>query len=1115
MRIAVDYYQIRQLTFAKLWSFIKRYNIPFRNETKLTSESVYAGALFRDPCSVMTSGFIESKSITDKRFAGKRAFEILLERKDIINQRCIQYGEMFRGVKFDILREYIQNNSYLLSNKDIYDQMKNSYDESALAIRAIGKNMLFSTFETFFNHVPSLPFRDVTDIVILKEDVEQTCAKGGMLGLLETPIETKKEETTETIKTESTEPPETSLELLGATALPETISTSEPTVASASTDKVELLDQETKKCVLLNAKNLKRFEKYKKVYLNKDKTPTERAFERTLREERNNKNKELPNVVNGSEERLRFANQKTLNDENNNQLKCLYTNATSLNSDKVDKLSLLASTYKPHIIFINETWFKEDSLVSIENYYLHKFNRNDNISNTNNGGGVAIYVHDNYGNETIKLGCIYRPPLKSKIIYNDEKSNNTNIERSNQADDEIIQSIQTAKIELNRKIYTGILICGDFNFPYIKWYEDGSVQVNGNKNSIGARVVDLINNINIIQNVTFPTFIQKNKMPKNILDLVITESSDRIKYIENLPPLGLASQGHLILKFNYDLSSNKDKTSYLTFKYNYHKSDFNSIIKCFQNIDWLKELSNLTINESYNLFLNHCNYITNMFVPKVICKNKNKPLWLNRTLVILINKKNRLWRKNQSSKWKIPELVEQYKKLKSSLQVQKRLTIKKFEHSLAFDTKNPKRLFSYVNSSRKIKQSIKSIRNNYGVTGTDGRFIADTLNDQFKSVFNNNSVNKDSPLLSNRTTERLSSLHFSIDEIKNKLKNLNPNKTTGPDNVHPMILKQCANVLSLPLTIIYNKSLSERSIPHAWRNANVTPLFKKGDTNEPSNYRPVSLRSIPCKLMESLVTNDIVNHLSKLNLISQSQHGFVKNKACVTNLLESNDYITKCLANKNAVDVVYLDFSKAFDTISHKLLIIKLKAYGIVGDLLDWIEDFLTDRKQRVVLGEHVSDWAHVTSGVPHGSVLGPILFIIYINDLPDNLKCVSKLYADDSKLMNELRVKNIPNDTTDIQIDLNKITEWTKVWLIKLNLEKCKVMHMASNNPRSNYSLQDTTNYLNYDLEKSDVEKDLGIFVSSNAKYFNQVIHASNKANRMLNMLKKHIYIKGFNVMD
>ncbi|XP_065672076.1 uncharacterized protein LOC136089905 [Hydra vulgaris] len=473
-----------------------------------------------------------------------------------------------------------------------------------------------------------------------------------------------------------------------------------------------------------------------------------------------------------------------------------------------------------------------------------------------------------YGNETIKLGCIYRPLLKTKIIYNDEKLNNTNIERSNQAGDEIIQSIQAAKIELNRKIYTGILICGDFNFPYIKWYEDGSVQVN------------------------------------------------------------------------------------------------------------------------------------------------------------------------------------------------------------AFDTKNPKRLFSYANSSRKIKQSIKSIRNKYGVTGTDGRFIADTLNDQFKSVFNNNSVNKDSPLISNRTTERLSSLHFSIDEIKNKLKNLNPNKTTRPDNVLPMILKQCHNVLSLPLTIIYNKSLSERTIPHPWRNANVTPLFKKGDTNEPSNYRPVFLTSIPCKLMESLVTNDIVNHLSKLDLISQSQHGFVKNKACVTNLLESNDYITECIANKNAVDVVYLDFSKAFDTISHNLLIIKLKTYGIVGDLLDWIKDFLTNRKQRVVLGEHISG--------------------------------LTKLYADDSKLMNELRVKNILNDTTDIQTDLNKITERTKVYLMKLNLEKCKVMHMGNNNPRSNYSLQDTTNYLNYDLEKSDVEKDLGIFVSSNAKYFNQVIHASNKANRMLNMLKK-----------
>jgi hypothetical protein len=511
-------------------------------------------------------------------------------------------------------------------------------------------------------------------------------------------------------------------------------------------------------------------------------------------------------------------------------------------------------------------------------------------------------------------------------------------------------------------------------------------------------------------------------------------------------------------------------------------------------------LDNKSVNDAYETLIEEYNSVCEKYIPLKSSHKMKKPPWFTKHLERLTTKKKSLWHANSRSKWKNVSLVKDYRKTREQLKKDTKLAISSFERNIAEDKKNPKKLYSYINAKRNAKPSITTMKDANGSTQTDMRTITNIINSQFGSVFVKENHSTQIPNFEDRNikTEKLTTVNISPTLVEEKLKQLDINKTAGIDRVHPHVLNKCASSLSVPLALVFSLSLETGVVPIAWSLANVTPIHKKGSRLQAANYRPVSLTSVPCKVLESIIRDALEYHLSTNQLLNPQQHGFVPKKACVTNLLETVDFVTKNLAMKKSIDIVFLDFAKAFDKVPHHRLLHKLRAYGIDGQVLAWFKAFLHNRKQRVVLGDNISEWCDVTSGVPQGSVVGPVLFSIFINDMPDLFRNICKLYADDCKI---LAVVDNAQQIADLQSDIDAAVNWSKTWLMELNVEKCKVMHIGRNNPKSQYTMT-TSNTPTY-LQKTTRERDLGVILSDDAKNGHQVDSAVAKANSMIGILK------------
>ena len=402
------------------------------------------------------------------------------------------------------------------------------------------------------------------------------------------------------------------------------------------------------------------------------------------------------------------------------------------------------------------------------------------------------------------------------------------------------------------------------------------------------------------------------------------------------------------------------------------------------------------------------------------------------------------------------------------------------------------------------------------------------MNRQFASVFTEEDLINLPDFENQETQSTLSSITVTEEILLKHLKALRIDKAAGPDDVHPFILKNLADTLVKPLTLLFNLSLTETNLPEIWKKGIITALFKKGAKNLASNYRPISLTSIICKLLERIIVDCIIKHLTDNNIYDKRQHGFTKKRSTVTNLLEALNVWSEALSHHLPVDVIYLDLEKAFDKVPHHRLTLQLKRYGIRGDLLSWIERFLSNRKQLVKVGDQQSSESMVTSGVPQGSVLGPVLFLIYVSDISGLVKNFVSLFADDTKLYTYLLEEADDADRytpLSVQRDINMVAHWSERMQMNFNIDKCHSLHMGSNNTKHQYTIpkqSDTVSrknccsytYTFHNLSQVANEKDLGVTVDEELKFKKHIEDKISTANKMLGIIRhtfKHLDNRSF----
>ena len=350
---------------------------------------------------------------------------------------------------------------------------------------------------------------------------------------------------------------------------------------------------------------------------------------------------------------------------------------------------------------------------------------------------------------------------------------------------------------------------------------------------------------------------------------------------------------------------------------------------------------------------------------------------------------------------------------------------------------------------------------------------------------------------------------FNIDlnGILKLLANLKPDKAPGPDGIKPVVLKELREEIAPVIQLLFQRSLTTGKIPADWKKANVSPVFKKGSKSDPANYRPISLTCILCKVMEHIIASKLTQHFNKHNILYDLQHGFRERRSCKTQLIQLVEDLGRKLVERKQVDLVLLDFSKAFDKVSHSKLLFKLSQHGVKGDTLNWIRAFLVGRTQAVVLEGESSSEVPVTSGVPQGSVLGPLLFLLYINDLPQNIQSQVRLFADDTAVY--LTVGS-SDDKDILQADLDTLQIWERAWDMEFNPSKCQVLNISKSKPlNTQYTLHGQV------LESTNTAKYLGVTLSKDLSWNEHINSITAKANRTLGFVKRNVKTKNEKVKE
>ena len=775
------------------------------------------------------------------------------------------------------------------------------------------------------------------------------------------------------------------------------------------------------------------------------------------------------------------------------KLKCLNTNAQSLQY-KMDELKQVIRENDVKVIAVTESWGQEWKEVSleIEGFNMYKKHRTDG----RRGGGCVLYVsHElksyackelenvqgddaiwcwvRLSNEArILVGCMYRSPTSTG-------ANNTNFMN------QIVRASEVAN--QNR-----LLIMGDFNVKEINWEED---EAEGEIRTLQSRFFECTKDSYLIQHVYAPTRFRNDQ--ESTLDLIFTKEEEDVKNIEVLQPLGKSDHGIVLCDLICEWIAKK------TFRPRrlYHKGNYVEINRLLGQIDWESEFDNKDVHQRWEILKSKLEELISQYIPLSEPRTHNAP-WMNGRVAAVYKRKYHAWKRYMESK--TSQKWRDYVKDRNRACRIERDERRAYEKRLAKEVGlNRRGFFKYVNSKLTVRPEISTLVDVNGEMKYEEQELADICNNYFHSAFNRPVDGEELPHMEQVSQENIENIEITPQMVTLKLEKLNKYKSSGPDNIHPHLLKETACTVNVPISMIFQESLRAGETPVDWRKANVTPIFKKGDRTDPANYRPVSLTSQVCKILESIVRDKMQEYLEKNNLLSDHQHGFREGRSCLSNLLTTLDDWTKIIDEEDTcVDVAYLDFRKAFDLVSHKHLLLKLQKHGVNGQIWNWIKAFLENRKQKVVIRGQESGELDVLSGVPQGSVLGPLLFLIFINDLPRCAECPVCLFADDSKIYCKVPrgskvLPDLQGANEVLQRDLDELQKWADKWKMSFNVNKCKIMYLGYDNGKYEYNLNGTT------LLETTEERDLGVLIDKKLKFSSHIKGIVGKANRMIGLIK------------
>ena len=754
--------------------------------------------------------------------------------------------------------------------------------------------------------------------------------------------------------------------------------------------------------------------------------------------------------------------------------------------NKFKELVSLVSLEDPDIIALSETFLRPDipnSLYDIEGYQI--INRVDG-SDTQGGlcRGLIIYCKEElnaikYENRalnnviqaagiqfcsdkkyktTTTLVLVYRPPWNA---FSPDDGNNT-------------AKLCSAIASLPKDL----ILVGDFNFPSTQWDRLYSPQA-------GEKVfIDLIKDKFLHQLVDFPTHRQGN-----CLDLIFTDTPDNINNIQDLGPLG--DSDHTVIQLEF--TGNQGAKDCLKTIPDWSKLDLNGI-KTRLNINWSDRFNGKNGDEMWDCFKSILDNAISECLPMKTLKTRPEQRWMTSKIKSLLRMKRLAYRNKDHN---------QYKALVKQVKYAVRRAKKNYEKKLSNErVPKPKAFFGYLKRITKARDTVGPLRNDKNEIISDDSLMADCLNSFFSSVFtreDTSNIPEPESFFTADSDEVLTNIQFSMKAVEEKLHNLKKDSSPGPNSHWPKILNGAKMELSRPLSLLFTECMRTNICPQDWKLSNLIPLYKKkGSKSAATNYRPVALTSVVCKIMESCIKDEIVKHFNFHDVIRSSQHGFQRGRSTLTNLLEHLETLTKNVDSGNAVDVLYLDFSKAFDRLPHQRLLKKLEGLGVRGKVLAWISNWLQNRKQRVIVRGKKSAWMSVISGVPQGSVLGPLLFIAFINDLEtvlEGLQCTVSKFADDTKIQ---KIVNTPQEQEQMQQVIDSLVKWCSDWGMSWNAKKCSVMHYGTSNPHHQYKMD------GIDLASVTSERDIGVIIESNMKPSLQCANAARKANALLGMLTR-----------